>query len=115
MLCQVITNCSHHELIVDSISKESSDCRLIAENQGVFSYPDFLTSNISGYFLTLTDLFFCLIIIIIIIIIMAQQPFMELWPLFQFLDPIHSRQDPLDGGSARRKASTHTQNNTNTE
>jgi hypothetical protein len=28
------------------------------------------------------------------------------WPLFQFLDPIHSRQDSLDGESARR---THTE------
>jgi hypothetical protein len=36
-------------------------------------------------------------------------------PLFQFLDPIYSQQDSLDGGSARRKASTYTQNNTNTE
>jgi hypothetical protein len=34
---------------------------------------------------------------------------------FQFLDPIHSRYDSLDGGSARRKAATYTQNNTNTE
>jgi hypothetical protein len=29
--------------------------------------------------------------------------------------PIHKRYDPLDGGSARRKACTHTQNSTNTE
>jgi hypothetical protein len=38
------------------------------------------------------------------------------WALaaFQFLDPIHSRQDSLDGGSARRKASNYIQN-TNTE
>jgi hypothetical protein len=35
--------------------------------------------------------------------------------LFLFLDPISSRQDSLDGGSARRKASTYTQNNTDTE
>jgi hypothetical protein len=31
------------------------------------------------------------IIIIIITIIMALQPFVGPWPLFQFLDPIHSR------------------------
>jgi hypothetical protein len=48
-------------------------------------------------------------------ITMALQPFVGSWPLFQFLDPIHSRQDSLDGGSARREASTYTQNNTNTE
>jgi hypothetical protein len=54
-------------------------------------------------------------LIIIIIIIMAVQPFVGLWPLFQFLDRIHSREDSLDEGSARRKASTYTQNNTNTE
>jgi hypothetical protein len=46
---------------------------------------------------------------------MALQPFVEPWPLFQFLNPIHSRQDSLDGGSARRKAATYIQNNTNTE
>jgi hypothetical protein len=32
-----------------------------------------------------------IIIIIIIIIIMALQAFVRRWPLFQFLDPIHSR------------------------
>jgi hypothetical protein len=32
-----------------------------------------------------------IIIIIIIIIIIALQPFIGPWPLFQFLDPIHSR------------------------
>jgi hypothetical protein len=44
---------------------------------------------------------------------MALQPFVELWPIFQFLDPVHSQSDSLDGGSARRKAATYTQNNTN--
>jgi hypothetical protein len=34
------------------------------------------------------------------------------WTLFQFLDPIHSRWDSLDRGSARRKAANYTQNNT---
>jgi hypothetical protein len=29
---------------------------------------------------------------------------------FQFLDPVHSRQDSLGGESARRKASAYTQN-----
>jgi hypothetical protein len=45
---------------------------------------------------------------------MAVQP---LWILavFQFLNPIHSRYDSLDGESARRKAPAYTQNNTNTE
>jgi Na+/proline symporter len=56
-----------------------------------------------------------IIIIIIIVIIMTLQPFVGPWPLFHFLDPIHSQQDSLDRGSARRKASTYTQNNTNTE
>jgi hypothetical protein len=46
---------------------------------------------------------------------MALQPFVGSWPLFQFLDPKHSRQDSFDGGSARRKAATCTQDNTNTE
>jgi hypothetical protein len=35
--------------------------------------------------------------IIIIIVIMALQSFVGLWPLFHFLDPIHSRYDSLDG------------------
>jgi hypothetical protein len=46
---------------------------------------------------------------------MALQPFVGPWPLFQFLKPIHSRQDSLDRGSGRRKAATYTQNNINTE
>jgi hypothetical protein len=50
-----------------------------------------------------------------IIIIMALQPFVGPWPLFQFLDLIQSRYDYLDGGSARRKASTYTLNNINTD
>jgi hypothetical protein len=33
---------------------------------------------------------------------MALQPFGP-WPLFQFLNPIHSWQDSLDGGSARKE------------
>jgi hypothetical protein len=36
------------------------------------------------------------------------------WPLFQFLNP-YSRYDFSEGGSARRKAGTYTQNNTNKE
>jgi hypothetical protein len=40
-----------------------------------------------------------------------------LWTLgtFQFLNPIHSRQDSLHWGSAHRKAATYTQDNINTE
>jgi hypothetical protein len=45
---------------------------------------------------------------------MALQPFVGCRLLLQFLDAVHS-EDSLDGGSARRKASTYTQNNTNTE
>jgi hypothetical protein len=40
---------------------------------------------------------------------MAVQPFGP-WPIFQFLNPIHSQWDSLDGGSDRRKAATYTQN-----
>jgi hypothetical protein len=40
---------------------------------------------------------------------MALQSFGP-WTLFQFLNPIHSRQDSLEGGSARRKAATYIQN-----
>jgi hypothetical protein len=43
--------------------------------------------------------------VIIIIIIMDLQPFVGPWPLFKFLDPIHSCYDYLDGGSSRRKTS----------
>jgi hypothetical protein len=35
-----------------------------------------------------------------------------IWQLFQFLNPTHSRQDPLGGSSDIRKAATYTQNNT---
>jgi hypothetical protein len=46
---------------------------------------------------------------------MALQSFVGPWLLFQFLNPISSRYDSLDGGSARRKVATYTQDNTNTE
>jgi hypothetical protein len=42
---------------------------------------------------------------------MTLQPSVGPWLLFQFLDLIHSRYDSLDGGSARRKASTYTEQN----
>jgi hypothetical protein len=45
---------------------------------------------------------------------MALQPFGP-WPLFQFLNPIYSRQDYSDGGSVRRKAATYTKNNINND
>jgi hypothetical protein len=41
--------------------------------------------------------------------------FVRPWPLFQFLNPIHNWQDSLEGGSARHKGGTYTQDNTNTE
>jgi hypothetical protein len=41
---------------------------------------------------------------------MVLPSFVGTRPLFQFVNPIHSRLDSLDGGSARRKAATFTQN-----
>jgi hypothetical protein len=41
---------------------------------------------------------------------MPLQPFGH-WPLFRYLNPIHSQQDFLHGGSVRRKAATYTQDN----
>jgi hypothetical protein len=38
-----------------------------------------------------TEFIIIIIIIIIIIVIVTVQPFVGSWPLFQFLDPIHSR------------------------
>jgi hypothetical protein len=46
---------------------------------------------------------------------LAVQSFVGPWPLFHFLDVLRSRQDSLDGGSARRKVATYAQNHTNTE
>jgi hypothetical protein len=46
-------------------------------------------------------------------ICLRLQAFVALWSLFQFLNPIHSWYDSLDGGSARRKASAYTQGDTN--
>jgi hypothetical protein len=46
---------------------------------------------------------------------MALQTFVGSWPLFQFLDLLNSRKDSLDGGLARRKAATCTQDSTHTE
>jgi hypothetical protein len=39
---------------------------------------------------------------------MALLPSVGPWPLFQFLNPIHSRYDSFDVESARRKAATYT-------
>jgi hypothetical protein len=41
---------------------------------------------------------------------MALQPFVGPWPLFQFRNPVYSRYNSLNGGSARRKAATYTYN-----
>jgi hypothetical protein len=48
---------------------------------------------------------------------MPLQPFVGPWPLLGFLDLLNSRQDPLDEGSARRRAASylHTHFSTNTE
>jgi hypothetical protein len=46
---------------------------------------------------------------------MALQPFVGPWPLFQFLDLFTQLVGSLDGGSARRKAATYTQDGTNKE
>jgi hypothetical protein len=40
---------------------------------------------------------------------------LDLCCFFQFIDLMYSPKDSLDGGSARRKAVTYTQDNTNTE
>jgi hypothetical protein len=45
---------------------------------------------------------------------MAVQAFAGPWPVFQFRNPIHIRQDSLDRGSAHHKAATYTQNSINT-
>jgi hypothetical protein len=51
-----------------------------------------------------------------LVIIMSLEPFVGSSPLFQFLNPIHSRQDSLDGRPARRKASaTHRITQTHTD
>jgi hypothetical protein len=44
---------------------------------------------------------------------MAVQPFVGPWPISHFHNPIQSRYDSLDGGSARRKAATYKQDSTN--
>jgi hypothetical protein len=46
---------------------------------------------------------------------MALQPFVGPWPLFQFLDLFTQSAGLFGRGSARRKASTCPQGNTNTE
>jgi hypothetical protein len=44
---------------------------------------------------------------------MALQSDVGIWLPFKFLYLLHSQQDSLDGGSARRKAATYTQDSTN--
>jgi hypothetical protein len=46
---------------------------------------------------------------------MDIQPIFGPWPPFLFLDLTQSRYESLDGGSARRKAATYTQDTINTE
>jgi hypothetical protein len=46
---------------------------------------------------------------------MVPQPVVGPWPIFQSLDLLHSLKGTSDGGSARRKAATYTQDSTNTE
>jgi hypothetical protein len=65
-----------------------------------------IINSLDASFDNIRMLYSTIIIIIIIIIIMALQHYVGPWPLFQFLDPIHSRWDSLDGGSARRKNNT---------
>jgi hypothetical protein len=38
---------------------------------------------------------------------MALQPFVGPWPLFQLLDPMHSRQDSLDGEPVAGQTPAH--------
>jgi hypothetical protein len=51
------------------------------------------------------SLFICLSVCV-----WLYSPFVVSWPLFQFLDRVHSRLNSLAGGSADHKASTYTQN-----
>jgi hypothetical protein len=67
----------------------------------VLPVPGFLNSWNSSIYLSLS------------LSLWLYSPFVGHWPLFQFLNPIHSRQHSMDGGSARRKAAAYTQNNTN--
>jgi hypothetical protein len=52
----------------------------------------FQLESISSTWSLFQWLFYCAVsrLAIIVIIIMALQPFVETWPLFQFLDPIRS-------------------------
>jgi hypothetical protein len=43
------------------------------------------------------------------------QPFVGPWPLFQIRNPIHGRQNSLDGASTLSKASAYTQDSISTE
>jgi hypothetical protein len=47
-----------------------------------------------------------LILLLFMLLPLAADGIPETLVTIQFLDPIHSRQDSLDGGSARRKAAT---------
>jgi hypothetical protein len=72
-----------------------------------FSYVKLNVSDITSYLMSI-----CLSVSLSLSVhpSIYLQSFCWTWPLFQFLNPIHSRQDPLDGESVRRKASTYTQN-----
>jgi hypothetical protein len=48
--------------------------------------------------------------LVYIFLIRLYSPLVGPWPLFKLTNPIYSRYDSLDGGSARRKAVIYTQN-----
>jgi hypothetical protein len=57
---------------------------------------------------------YCSLTVIFIYLSMDLQPFVGPWPLLQFLD-FYTVSRTLDKGSAHRKATTYTQDCTNTE
>jgi hypothetical protein len=56
-----------------------------------------------------------LLLLLLLLLLMSLQPFCWGLAAFQFPDPVHSQYDPLDEGSALRKAATHPQDITATE
>jgi hypothetical protein len=73
-------------------------------------------TNVEKLFLSLVWFIICVEIHLCIHPSVALQPFVGPWPLLQFRNLfLHRRQDSLNEWSARRKAATNTQDNTNTE
>jgi hypothetical protein len=101
------TKCGEFDYLTDYKLHNDTSPSSYLVSLAQFNSPEVLeNSNFYSYF---TSIYYvCLSIYVSIS--MTLQPSAGPWPLLQFLNPKHSWQDSLERGSARRNASSYTQN-----